>query len=94
MFSMLLGLAVSTVIAYFGYSQARRFVAGRLRYVEAVNNPVIPLLAGGAAALVAIPIAGLLPIVTTGTAIVFGLSVGMGVAAGRGDIRRSLPPGS
>ncbi|MFN8581573.1 MAG: hypothetical protein U0163_11435 [Gemmatimonadaceae bacterium] len=94
MFSLLLGFAVSAVVAYIGYSQARRFVASRLRYVDAINNPVIPIVAGGAAALVAIPIAGLLPIVTTATALTFGLSVGVGVAAGRNDIRRSLPPGS
>ena len=88
----LIGIALSLAAAYIGYNQARRFVAGRLRYVDAVHNPFMPLLVGGAAALVALPIVGLLPFVGAGTAIAFGASVGLGVAAGRGDIRKSLPP--
>jgi hypothetical protein len=92
MFGMLVGLAISIAAAYFGYSQARRFVAGRLRYVDAANSAFMPLLIGGAAALVALPVVGLLPFVGVGTALAFGASVGLGAAAGRGDIRKSLPP--
>ena len=88
----LLTLAASTIIAWFGYSQARRFVSTRLRYVDAINNPLIPVLAGVGAAVVALPLVALLPFVAGGTALAFGLSVGMGVAAGRSEIRRALPP--
>ncbi|MBV6520241.1 MAG: hypothetical protein MNPFHGCM_00346 [Gemmatimonadaceae bacterium] len=89
----LLAFAVTAVAVYIGYSQSRRFVSSRLRYVDFINNPLIPIAAGIGAAVVAMPIVGLLPLVSTGTALSFGLSVGMGVAAGRAEIRRSLPPG-
>ena len=90
----LLAFAASALVVYLGYSRSRRFVSSRLRYVDFINNPIIPIIAGGAAAVVALPIVGLLPLLSTGTALAFGLSVGMGVAAGRTEIRRSLPPGS
>lgn len=92
MIEFLLGLTASTAAAVFGYSRARRFVGERLRYVDAVNHPATPILAGAAATAVAVPVVALLPIVGAGTALVFGVSVGMGVASGRGEIRRSLPP--
>jgi hypothetical protein len=40
------------------------------------------------AAVVAIPLVAILPIVGVGTALFFGASVGLGVAAGAKDIRR------
>ncbi|HEX7121459.1 MAG TPA: hypothetical protein VF178_03740 [Gemmatimonadaceae bacterium] len=92
MIEFLLGLTASTAAAVFGYTRSRRFVGDRLRYVDAVNHPATPFLAGAAATAVAIPVVALLPIVGAGTALVFGVSVGMGVASGRGEIRRSLPP--
>ena len=90
----LLAFAATALVAFIGYTQSRRFVSSRLRYVDFINMPILPILVGGAAAVVAIPIVGLLPLVSTGTALTFGLSVGMGVAAGRSEIRRSLPPGT
>jgi hypothetical protein len=51
----------------------------------------VPVLAGGAAALAAAPIVALLPIVGTATAIVFGASVGVGVASARKDIQSGNP---
>jgi hypothetical protein len=90
----LLGIAITAVVAYVGYSQSRRFVFSRLRYVDFINHPIMPVIAGGAAAVVALPIVGVLPLLSVGTALTFGLSVGMGVAAGRSEIRRSLPPGT
>lgn len=92
MFSFLLAIGASLAVSYFGFVLSRKFVRNRLRYVDAIHNPIVPIVAGVGAAIVAVPIAGLLPIVTTGTAIIFGVGVGMGVAAGRNEIRRSLPP--
>ena len=46
MFSLLIGLAISMAVAMFGYSRARAFVSERLRYVDAVNHPFAPLMAG------------------------------------------------
>jgi hypothetical protein len=59
-----------------------------------VQNAGVPVLAGAAAWLVALPIVGLLPLVGGMTAILFGVGVGAGVAAGAKDIRRRLPSGS
>ena len=74
-------------------AQTKDFVARWLRYVDAVRSPIAPVIAGVGAALIAAPIVWLIPIVGVGTAIAFGLSVGMGVAAGNKDVRQSLPPG-
>jgi hypothetical protein len=92
MLYFLLGFAASTAIVFFGYSRARRFVSEKLRYVDAVNHPAAPVVAAVGAAALAWPIMAMLPLVGAGTALSFGLSVGLGVAAGRADIRRTLPP--
>jgi hypothetical protein len=88
MLTLLIGLAISTAVALIGYSRSRAFVSERLRYVDAVNHPLAPALAGVGAALIAMPVVAFLPIVGVGTALTFGLSVGFGVAAGRGDLPR------
>jgi hypothetical protein len=63
-----------------------------LRFVDAVQNPVIPLVAGGAAWLVALPIAHFLPVIGAVSAVVFGVGVGAGVLHGSKDVKR-LPGG-
>lgn len=88
MFSLLLGLAISLAVAVFGYSRARAFVSERLRYVDAVNHPLAPLMAGVGAFFAGALVAAFLPIVGVGTALTFGLAVGLGVSAGRGDVPR------
>ena len=57
------------------------------------SSPLAPIVAGLGAALIAAPIVWMLPLVGAGTAIAFGLSVALGVAAGNKEVRRSLPPG-
>ena len=89
----LLAFALSTAAVIIGFTQAKDFVSRRLRYVDAARSPLAPLVAGVGAALIALPIVALLPIVGVGTALAFGISVAMGVAAGNKDVRRSLPPG-
>ena len=92
-----LGFAITLAIAgggsLLGYWQARRFVQNKLRYVDAVHKTMVPALVGVAAACVAAPIVWLLPFVGTGTALLFGGSVAMGVAAGARDIRRRIGSG-
>lgn len=90
----LLALAASVAVAAIGYTQARAFVRERLRYVDAAQSGVAPILAGLGAAVVASPVVALLPFIGIGTAIAFGVSVGVGVANGQRDIRRALPPGA
>jgi len=89
----LIAFALSTAAVIIGFTQAKEFVSRRLRYVDAARSPLAPIVAGIGAALIAAPIVWMLPLVGTGTAVAFGLSVGFGVAAGNKDIQRSLPPG-
>lgn len=89
----LLALAATSAAVIVGFIQSKVFVARKLRYVDAARSPLAPVVAGVGAALVAAPVVALLPIIGGGTALLFGLSVGAGVAAGARDIRRQLPPG-
>ncbi len=82
----MLWLAVSAAAMLGGFIVSRTFVRRRLRFVDAVQKPSAPLIAGAAAAVVALPVA-LLPVVTIGTALALGVGVAGGVASGR-----SAPP--
>src|SRR5579875_1166030 len=84
-------LAIATAATIVGYWQARRFTANRLRYVDGVHKAGIPLVVGAIAAVVALPVVWLLPLVGTGTALLFGAGVGTGVSAGAREIRKRLP---
>lgn len=87
----LIGFVFAWGAAFFGYSRAKSFVTARLRYVEGVYRKSAPWKAGIAAGLIATPIAWILPLITGATAVLFGAAVGLGVAAGRRDLRRRLP---
>ena len=81
------GLAAASLL--FGYTTARQFVRARLRYVDALHSMRAPLVAGAAAAIVALFPFSLIPLpfFGVGTAVLFGLSVGVGVRAGSKDVR-------
>ncbi len=87
----LLGLAVTGAAGLFGYIKSRQFVRNRLRFVDSAQSPKAPWIAGGLALLVVVPLTAI-PLVGTFvsglTAIVFGASVGLGVAAGARDVKR------
>ena len=87
MFVFMLWLLVTAVAVGFGYMTARRFVRQRLRYVDAAQGWGAPWVAAGSAAVVALLPVAFLPIVTFCTALFFGASVGLGVAAGARDVR-------
>lgn len=89
----MLWLAVSAAALIGGFLVSRGFVRRRLRFVDAMQRPSVPLIAGAAATVVALPVT-LLPIVTLGTAVAFGIGVAGGVASGRGGGPPPLPPGS
>jgi hypothetical protein len=84
---MMIQLTLTLVAGLAGYLLARGFVRQRLRFVDAVQSPVAPLVAGILAALAAWPLA-LLPLVTLGTTLVFGLGTALGTASGVRWIRR------
>ncbi|MBA2670529.1 MAG: hypothetical protein H0U67_09175, partial [Gemmatimonadetes bacterium] len=50
-------------------------------------------IAGIGAAILATPLAWALPLIGSGTALLFGAGIGAGVAAGRRGIRQRLPAG-
>jgi hypothetical protein len=84
----LIGLAVAFGASWFGYSTARRFVRERLRYVESALSPGAAIMVGLIAAIVAYPIAWIIPLIGPGTALVFGLGTGLGARAGAVDVKR------
>ena len=92
MLSLLLSVAIASVVFIVLHGSTRRFVRTRLRYVDAVQKSLAPWLAGGAALLVGTAAAGLLPVVGIGTALTAAVAVGSGVAAGARDIREGLSP--
>ena len=86
MVSFLLSLAIAVAVATVFHRQARKFVRGRLRYVDVIQRAAAPWVAGAATfGLTALFTA--LPFVGLGTALTAGLAVGSGVAAGVRDIR-------
>ena len=86
----LLGMFITFIMTLAGFVISQRFVENRLRYVDAVQRPYAPLVAGVVATAVALPIVGLLPLVGVGTAVLFGVSVFAGVASGAREIRRRI----
>src|SRR5437899_11399845 len=78
----MIGLLIGAAALGGGFVTTRNFVRRRLRFVDAAQKPAVPLLVGLAATAVALPIA-LLPVVTVGTAVAFGVGVAGGFAAGR-----------
>ena len=82
-----LSVVVSLGAAWFGYGTARRFVRERLRYVDGALTGGAAIVAGVGATLIAWPVAWLLPLVTGGTALAFGLAVGLGARAGASDVK-------
>lgn len=93
MMAGLVGLTAAGTAAVVGFFRSRSFVAGRLRYVEAVQSPAAPLVAGAAATALAAPIVWVLPIVGGGTALAFGIATAIGTRAGVNRIRRGESPG-
>ena len=88
----LISLAFTLGAGVAGFVLTRRFVRGRLRFVDAVYSPFAPILAGGLAAVVAWP-AAVLPLVTATAPALFGIGVGMGTASGVRDLKRMALPG-
>ena len=87
----LLSFAITAVLATVAYAQARSFVTRRLRYVDAVQTALAPIVAGVVVAVVALPIVAFLPLVGVGTALSVGFAVGAGVATGAREVRHKLP---
>ena len=90
MFWILISIAISLALSTAGFAVARRYVRDRLKFVDAVHTMKAPIIAGLVGWAIMMPLT-LLPLISTvvgvGTAIVFGLSVALGVRAGAKDIK-------
>ena len=83
---LLVSIGISLAVTSFGFAVARRYVRDRLKFVDAIHTMKAPILAGLVGWAVFMPLT-MLPLIGVGTAIVFGLSVGLGVRAGAKDIK-------
>jgi hypothetical protein len=92
MLTTIISLSIVAVGAILGYGTSRRFVRDRLRFVDRAHKPSIPVIAGIAAFLLAIPVVNvvsILPLIHlgVGAALTVGVSVGLGVRAGSRDAK-------
>jgi hypothetical protein len=92
----MLHIFIAIAAGLAGFILARNFVFRRLRFVDAIQSPFAPIIAGCLAMIVAWP-AVLLPAVSITTAIVFGIGTGLGTASGaralrHGEGRHRLAP--
>lgn len=84
---LLIGAAAGGIGA--GYLKVRSFVRDRLRFVDAIHDKRTPVAVGVVATLAAGPVVWLLPVIGGGTALAFGVGVGLAVSHGSNDVQRS-----
>lgn len=82
----LVSIAISIALTTAGFAVARRYVRDRLKFVDAVHTMKAPLIAGLVGWAVLMPLT-IFPLIGVGTAILFGVSVALGVRAGSKDIK-------
>ena len=85
-FWLLVSIGISLAVTGFGFAVARRYVRDRLKFVDAIHTMKAPIIAGLVGWAIFMPLT-MFPLIGVGTAIVFGLSVGLGVRAGAKDIK-------
>ena len=85
-FWTLVSIAISLALTTAGFAVARRYVRDRLKFVDAVHTMKAPIIAGLVGWAVMMPLT-VFPLIGVGTAIIFGLSVALGVRAGAKDIK-------
>ena len=78
----MLGLLIAAGALAAGFVVTRDFVRRRLRFVDVMQKPSAPVVAGVVATAALLPVAAL-PLITMGTAVAFGVGVAGGVASGR-----------
>lgn len=88
-----ISIAIAFSLALFGFITTRRYVENRLRYVDAVQNPIAPFIAGGATTVVAMLLFSFIPFVGFWSAVSLGVGVFTGVASGARENRRRLGAG-
>ena len=86
MFGLII-VGASMAAAAFGFLQARVFTRKKLAFVDAAQSGAAPVIAGVGAAVLGALILAFIPFFGGGTALLFGLGVGAGVASGQSDIK-------
>ena len=89
----LLATLGAIAVSAAAFIQSRLYVRRRLQFVDAVHSPGAPIVAGGLALALALPIVWIVPFVGFGSALMFGAAVGLGVSRGARDVRKRLPHG-
>jgi hypothetical protein len=84
----MLPIIITLITGLGGYLLARDFVRRRLRFVDAVQSPFAPVVAGLVGGLLISPLA-LLPLLSIVPVVVFGIGVGLGTASGARQVRRA-----
>ncbi len=88
-----LELILALGLGGYGYFRTRKFVRERLRFVEAVQSPTAPVVAGVATGLAAGFAVFLIPFVGGLTIpILAGLGIGVGVSHGAKDSKKLPSP--
>jgi len=83
----LIPIGIAGAAGFFGHIKSRKFVRRRLRYTSWVEKPYLGIATGVAAAILAAPVVGILPLVGASTAMIFGAGVGTGVSMGAKEAR-------
>ncbi len=83
----LIPIGIAGAAGIFGHIKSRKFVRKRLRYTSWVEKPYLGLVAAVAAAVLAAPIVGPMPLMGASTALIFGAGVGTGVSMGAKEAR-------
>ncbi len=85
-------LILAAGVAGYGYFKSRRFVRERLRFVDVVQRPAAPVVAGVATTVATGAVVFFLPVVGALTAVLSGVGIGMGVCHGAKDSKRLPAP--
>lgn len=80
-------IAITAFAGLFGFIVTRRFVARRLRFVDAIYNPAAPFFIAALAMLLTWPIS-ILPLVSATASAFFGIGAGLGTVSGVKALRR------
>jgi hypothetical protein len=80
-------VAITAIAGILGYVWTRRFVARRLRFVDAIYNPAAPFFIAALGMLVTWPVS-ILPLVSATASAFFGIGAGLGTVSGVKALRR------
>lgn len=84
----LVGFVVTAGAAIFTFGMAREYVRNRLRYVDAIRNPMVPWIVGFVSTVALLVVVAILPFVGAGSALLVGGATGLGTSSGVKALKR------